>query len=98
MHGGHAPSHLRCSVRWPAAEVSGPRRPGATFDRKQQPGRTRGAVEPCPNGCLPALGGRRLAIPYCTLCGSAQACFTDDVEGADEMPVLRTSGLLSRSN
>ena len=55
-------------------------------------------MEPCPNGCLPALGGRRLAIPYCTLCGSAQACFTDDVEGANEMPVLRTSGLLSRSN
>ncbi|MEX1343926.1 MAG: DUF3179 domain-containing (seleno)protein, partial [Candidatus Limnocylindrales bacterium] len=44
------------------------------------------------------LGGRRLAIPYCTLCGSAQAYFTDDVEGTDEMPVLRTSGLLSRSN
>ena len=44
------------------------------------------------------LGGRRLAIPYCTLCGSAQAYFTDDVSGADEMPVLRTSGLLSRSN
>jgi len=44
------------------------------------------------------LGGRRLAIPYCTLCGSAQAYFTDGVAGADEMPVLRTSGLLSRSN
>jgi hypothetical protein len=44
------------------------------------------------------LGERRLAIPYCTLCGSAQAYFTDDVSGADEMPVLRTSGLLSRSN
>jgi len=44
------------------------------------------------------LGGRRLAIPYCTLCGSAQAYFTDDVAGADAMPVLRTSGLLSRSN
>lgn len=44
------------------------------------------------------LGGRRLAIPYCTLCGSAQAYFTDDVRGADQMPVLRTSGLLSRSN
>jgi hypothetical protein len=44
------------------------------------------------------LGGRRLAIPYCTLCGSAQAYFTDDVEGAETMPVLRTSGLLSRSN
>ena len=44
------------------------------------------------------LGGRRLAIPYCTLCGSAQAYFTDDVAGVETMPVLRTSGLLSRSN
>ena len=44
------------------------------------------------------LGGRRLAIPYCTLCGSAQAYFTDDVAGAEAMPLLRTSGLLSRSN
>jgi Protein of unknown function (DUF3179) len=49
------------------------------------------------------LGGRRLAVPYCTLCGSAQAYFTDQpdgtpVEGADEVPVVRTSGLLSRSN
>ena len=42
------------------------------------------------------LGGRRIAMPYCTLCGSAQAYFTDDVEGF--RPVLRTSGLLSRSN
>lgn len=47
------------------------------------------------------LGGRRFAIPYCTLCGSAQAYRTDEavtVGGADEVPVLRTSGLLSRSN
>ncbi|MFK8023947.1 MAG: DUF3179 domain-containing (seleno)protein, partial [Ilumatobacter sp.] len=49
------------------------------------------------------LGGRRLGIPYCTLCGSAQAYFTDQpdgspAEGADEVPVLRTSGLLGRSN
>ncbi len=44
------------------------------------------------------LGGRDLGIPYCTLCGAAQAYFTDDVEGADERPVLRTSGLLIRSN
>ncbi len=43
------------------------------------------------------LGGRRLGIPYCTLCGSAQAYFTDS-SGAAEDPVLRTSGLLSRSN
>ena len=42
------------------------------------------------------LGGRRIAIPYCTLCLSAQAYFTDEVE--DFQPLLRTSGLLSRSN
>lgn len=50
-----------------------------------------------------SLGGRRLAVPYCTLCGSAQAYLTDQpdgspVEGADEVPVLRTSGLLTQSN
>lgn len=49
------------------------------------------------------LGDRRLAIPYCTLCGSAQAYFTDQpdgspTEGAEEVPVVRTSGLLIRSN
>lgn len=44
------------------------------------------------------LGGRRLGIPYCTLCGSAQAYFTDDVASLDDPAVLRTSGLLSRSN
>ncbi len=44
------------------------------------------------------LGGRRLGIPYCTLCGSAQAYFTDSVPAGVEVPVLRTSGLLSRSN
>jgi hypothetical protein len=43
------------------------------------------------------LGGRELGIPYCTLCGSAQAYFVDDVAGVDRV-VLRTSGLLSRSN
>ena len=43
------------------------------------------------------LGGRTLGIPYCTLCGSAQAYVTDNVRGADRV-VLRTSGLLSRSN
>lgn len=42
------------------------------------------------------LGGRTIAIPYCTLCRSAQAYFTDDVAGFK--PLLRTSGLLSRSN
>jgi hypothetical protein len=41
-----------------------------------------------------SLGGRRFGIPYCTLCGSAQAYRTD----GQAMPVLRTSGLLSRSN
>lgn len=44
------------------------------------------------------LGGRRLGIPYCTLCGSAQAYLTDAVPTGIEPPVLRTSGLLSRSN
>ena len=49
------------------------------------------------------IGGRRLGIPYCTLCGSAQAYFTDEVAaGMDldghETYELRTSGLLSRSN
>ena len=44
------------------------------------------------------LGGRDLGIPYCTLCGSAQAYLTDEVPGDIERPVLRTSGLLIRSN
>jgi hypothetical protein len=44
-----------------------------------------------------ALGGRELGIPYCTLCGSAQAYFVDNVAGIERV-VLRTSGLLSRSN
>ena len=44
------------------------------------------------------LGGRRIGMPYCTLCGSAQAYFTDMVPDGVETPVLRTSGLLSRSN
>jgi Protein of unknown function (DUF3179) len=42
------------------------------------------------------LGGRRIGMPYCTLCASAQAYFTDTVGQRDL--VLRTSGLLSRSN
>ena len=42
------------------------------------------------------LGGRRIGMPYCTLCASAQAYFTDRI--GDELLVLRTSGLLSRSN
>ena len=44
------------------------------------------------------LGGRRIGMPYCTLCGSAQVYFTDQVPQGIEIPVLRTSGLLSRSN
>ncbi|MEM7670441.1 MAG: DUF3179 domain-containing (seleno)protein, partial [Pseudomonadota bacterium] len=44
------------------------------------------------------LGGRDLGIPYCTLCGAAQAYFTDQLPDGIERPVLRTSGLLIRSN
>ena len=44
------------------------------------------------------LGGRDFALPYCTLCGSAQVWFTDNVDELDERPILRTSGLLIRSN
>ena len=44
------------------------------------------------------LGGRDLGIPYCTLCASAQAYFTDELPIGVERPVLRTSGLLIRSN
>ena len=44
------------------------------------------------------LGGRDLGIPYCTLCGAAQAYFTDQLPAGIERPILRTSGLLIRSN
>lgn len=44
------------------------------------------------------LGGRDLGIPYCTLCGAAQAYFTDRQPDGVERPILRTSGLLIRSN
>ena len=44
------------------------------------------------------LGGRDLGIPYCTLCGAAQAYFTDQLPVGVDRPILRTSGLLSRSN
>lgn len=44
------------------------------------------------------IGGRRIGMPYCTLCASAQAYFTDSVPEGIEIPVLRTSGLLSLSN
>ena len=44
------------------------------------------------------LGGRRIGLPYCTLCASAQAYLTDAVAGTNGPLVLRTSGLLMRSN
>lgn len=44
------------------------------------------------------LGGRDLGIPYCTLCGAAQAYFTDQLPQGIKRPILRTSGLLIRSN
>ncbi len=44
------------------------------------------------------LGGRRFGVPYCTLCGSAQAYRTDEIDGLDDPLVLRTTGLLTRSN
>jgi hypothetical protein len=44
------------------------------------------------------IAGDRIGIPYCTLCASAHAYLLDGI-GADGAPlVLRTSGLLSRSN
>ena len=44
------------------------------------------------------LGGRDIAMPYCTLCGSAQVFFTDNLPEGVKRPIFRTSGLLSRSN
>ncbi|MGH1491105.1 MAG: DUF3179 domain-containing (seleno)protein [Acidimicrobiales bacterium] len=48
------------------------------------------------------LGGRDIAMPYCTLCGSAQVYFTDELPeeftSRFGRPVFRTSGLLIRSN
>ena len=43
------------------------------------------------------IGGRRLGIPYCTLCASAQAYLTA-IPKRPEPLVLRTTGLLQRSN
>jgi hypothetical protein len=43
------------------------------------------------------IGGRRVGIPYCTLCGSAQAYLTE-LPGREDPLVLRTTGLLQRSN
>ena len=45
-----------------------------------------------------SVGGRDLGIPYCTLCGAAQAYFTDRLPEGIKRPILRTSGLLNRSN
>ena len=44
-----------------------------------------------------SVGGRRIAVPYCTLCGTATAWLTDDLGGGAPLE-LRTSGLLQRSN
>lgn len=46
------------------------------------------------------IGERRIAMPYCTLCGSAQVYFTDEVVAGHPGAAyeLRTSGLLNRSN
>jgi hypothetical protein len=44
------------------------------------------------------LGGRDLGIPHCTLCGAAQAYFTDRMPDGNDRPILRTTGLLIRSN
>ncbi len=44
------------------------------------------------------VGDVRLGIAYCTLCGAAQAYVLDDVPGTERPLVLRTSGLLHRSN
>lgn len=50
-----------------------------------------------------SLGGREIAMPYCSLCATAVPYFTDQVAGTDgarsgEALFLRTSGLLLRSN
>jgi hypothetical protein len=47
---------------------------------------------------IDTVGGVRFGMPYCTLCGSAQAYDLASVPDGVEPPVLRTSGLLSRSN
>ncbi len=48
------------------------------------------------------LGGRRIGLVYCTLCGTAQAFLTDTLPEGVVTPTgtleLRTSGLLARSN
>ncbi len=47
---------------------------------------------------LDTVGGTRIGMPYCTLCGSAQAYDLDALPPEIATPVLRTSGLLVRSN
>lgn len=44
------------------------------------------------------VGGRRIGLPYCTLCGSAVGYVLDDLPAGVATPELRTSGLLQRSN
>lgn len=44
------------------------------------------------------LGGVLFGMPYCTLCGTAAAFELESVPDGIEPPVLRTSGLLVRSN
>lgn len=47
---------------------------------------------------IDTVGGVRIGLPYCTLCGSAQAYDLESVPDGIDPPVLRTSGLLVRSN
>ena len=47
---------------------------------------------------IDTVGGVRIGMPYCTLCGSAQAYDLASVPDGVEQPLLRTSGLLVRSN
>lgn len=44
------------------------------------------------------IDGQRVTLAYCTLCGSGQAYRLDDVPPEFQPVVLRTSGLLNRSN
>lgn len=44
------------------------------------------------------VGGVLFGMPYCTLCGTAAAFDLESVPDEFEPPVLRTSGLLVRSN
>lgn len=44
------------------------------------------------------LGDRAISLTYCTLCRSATAYYVDQLPAGVTTPVLRTSGLLRRSN